>query len=224
MVAALRVEEIAKEFKDGFKFLEDYPRSVTFFGSTEFKEDNPYYISARTLAGRIATELGYSIFSGGGPGIMEAANRGAFEAGGTSLGITIQLPHAQITNKYISKTIDSYYFFVRKVMMSYSAEAFVFYPGGFGTMDEFFEMITLVQTKKIVGVPIICIGTDYWKSLERFLQENLLSRGTIKAEDLTLYTITDDLDEAINIIKKTPPRNVLPFNLKNQAGTEDQPK
>ena len=223
-VARERVDEIAKEFTNGFKFLEDYPKSVTIFGSNQFNEDNPYYISARTLAGRIAKELGYSVASGGGPGIMEAANRGAYEAGGTSLGLTIKLPHEQIINKYISKEIDSYYFFVRKVILSFSSEAFIFFPGGFGTMDEFFEIMTLVQTKKIQGVPIICVGADYWRKLERFLTEELLSRGTVNAEDMTLFTITDDHDEILNIIRKVPVRTSLPFHLATQAGTEDQPK
>lgn len=221
-VASERISEISKEFTEGFKFLEDYPKSVTFFGSTQFKEDNPYYISARTLAGRIATELGYSVLSGGGPGIMEAANRGAYEAGGVSLGLTIKLPHEQIINSYITKQIQTYYFFVRKVILSFSAEAFIFFPGGYGTLDEFFEIITLVQTKKIEGVPIICVGSDYWKSLERFMQESLISRGTITAQDLTLYTISDDHDEILDIIRKVPVRTSLPFNLAHQAGTLEE--
>ncbi|CAN5141505.1 TIGR00730 family Rossman fold protein [soil metagenome] len=223
-VARERVYEISKEFTEGFKFLEDYPKSVTFFGSNQFKEDNPYYISARTLAGRIASELGYSVASGGGPGIMEAANRGAFEVGGTSLGLTIKLPNEQVINKYLSKEIDSYYFFVRKVILSFSSEAFIFFPGGFGTMDEFFEIMTLVQTQKIKGVPIICVGSDYWRKLERFLTEELLSRGTVTSNDMTLFTITDNHDEILEIIKKVPVRSSLPFHLATQAGTEDQPK
>jgi uncharacterized protein (TIGR00730 family) len=218
-VASERITEISKEFTEGFKFLEDYPKSVTFFGSNQFKEDNPYYVDARKLAGLIATELGYSVLSGGGPGIMEAANRGAYEAGGVSLGLTIKLPQEQVINPYITKQIQTYYFFVRKVILSFSAEAFIFFPGGYGTLDEFFEIITLVQTKKIEGVPIICVGSDYWKSLERFMQESLLSRGTITAEDLTLYTITDDHDEILDIIRKVPVRTSLPFNLARQAGT-----
>jgi uncharacterized protein (TIGR00730 family) len=222
VVAAERVKEIAKEFEDGFKFLANYPKSVTFFGSNQFTEDNPYYASARALAGKISTELGYSVVSGGGPGIMEAANRGAFEAGGTSLGLTIKLPQEQVINKYLSKEIDSYYFFVRKVILSFSSEALIFYPGGFGTLDEFFEMVTLAQTRKVIGVPIICVGSDYWKKLERFMQEELLSRGTIMAEDMTLFTITDDLDEVIDIIKKVPVRNSLPFNISKLGGTEEQ--
>ncbi|MES2214326.1 MAG: TIGR00730 family Rossman fold protein [Patescibacteria group bacterium] len=223
-VAAERVSEISKEFTDGFKFLEDYPKSVTFFGSTQFTEDNTYYEMARSLGARIVRDLGYSVITGGGPGIMEAANRGATEASGTSLGLTIKLPHEQIVNKYISKAINSYYFFVRKVILSFSAEAFIFFPGGYGTLDEFFEIITLVQTKKVVGVPIICVGSDYWKSLERFMQESLISRGTISAEDLTLFTITDNEDEIIDLIKKVPIRNSLPFSLKDQAGTKDRPE
>jgi len=220
-VARERVAEISKEFTNGFKFLEDYPKSVTFFGSTQFQEGNKYYDSARLLASRISKELDYSVVTGGGPGIMEAANRGAFEAGGKSVGLTIKLPHEQIINDYLSKGIDSYYFFVRKVIISFSSEAFIFFPGGFGTLDEFFELITLVQTKKIEGVPIICVGGDYWKSLERFMQEALIARGTITAEDLTLFTITDDHDEILELIRKVPVRTSLPFTLANQAGTKD---
>src|SRR3972149_2931150 len=175
-VAAERVSEISKEFTEGFKFLEDYPKSVTIFGANQFREDNPYYISARALASRLVKELGYSIVSGGGPGIMEAANRGAFEAGGNSLGLLIKLPEAQVTNKYITKSFASYYFFVSKVLLSFSAEAFIFFPGGFGTLDEFFEILTLVQTKKIVDIPIICVGSEYWNKLRKFMEEEQLSR------------------------------------------------
>ena len=205
-VARERVSEIAKEFKDGFKLLEDYPQSVTFFGSTTFKEDNKYYQSARAIAGLISKELGYAVISGGGPGIMEAANRGAYEAGGTSLGLTIKLPDGQMVNKYLNAQINFYYFFVRKVCLTFFAEAFIFLPGGFGTMDEFFEVLTLVQTKKIKGVPIICVGSDYWNSLQTFIGNTLLSRGTVDAEDTKLYTITDDYNEVLNIIRKTPTR------------------
>ncbi|MDO8728723.1 MAG: TIGR00730 family Rossman fold protein, partial [bacterium] len=166
--ALKRVSEISKEFTEGFDFLADYQKSVTFFGANQFKEDNPYCVDARELASQIVQKLGYSVFSGGGPGIMEAANRGAYEAGGNSLGLLIKLPDGQITNKYITKSFDSYYFFVRKVLLSFSAEAFIFYPGGFGTLDEFFEILTLVQTKKITNVPIICVGSEYWNKLKDF--------------------------------------------------------
>ncbi len=198
--------EITKEFKDGFKLLEDYPQSVTFFGSTVFTEENEYYQSASTLAGLIVKEMGYSIISGGGPGIMEAANRGAFEAGGTSLGLTIKLPDGQVTNKYLTAQVNFYYFFVRKVCLTFSAEAFIFMPGGFGTLDEFFEVLTLVQTRKIKDVPIICVGADYWNSLQTFIGNTLLSRGTVTEVDTKLYTITDDHREVLDILHKTPVR------------------
>ena len=215
-VARERISEIAKEFKDGFKLLEDYPQSVTFFGSTTFKEDNPYYQSARTLAGLIVKELGYSVISGGGPGIMEAANRGANEAGGSSLGLTIKLPDGQMINKYLTAQVNFYYFFVRKVCLTFSSEAFIFFPGGFGTLDEFFEVLTLVQTKKIKDVPIICVGSDYWNSLQNFIGNTLLSREVIENNDIKLFTVTDNHREVVDIIKKVPVRDVESFHL--QAG------
>lgn len=207
-----RIDEITKEFTDGFKFLEKYPHSVTFFGSSLIPEDSSYFKTAETLAKKIVTELNYSVLSGGGPGIMKAANKGAFEAGGSSLGLTIQIPDGQITNKYVTDKIDMYYFFARKMCMSFSAEAFIFFPGGLGTLDEFFEMVTLIQTKKIVDVPLICVGSDYWLSLKKFMEETLLKRGTINHDDLKLFTITDDLDEIISLIRKSPEREVYPFS------------
>lgn len=213
-----RVEEISKEFRAGFSFLENYPKSVTFFGGNKFSQDNPYCIKAKSLSGRIVKELGYSVLTGGGPGIMEAANRGAYEAGGNSLGLTIQLPHEQITNKFLTKHINFYYFFVRKLCLTYSAEAFIFFPGGFGTLDEFSEILTLIQTKKITSGPIILVGSDYWKPLENFIKEQMLLRNTIDKEDLSLYTITDDENEIIEIIKKVPIKSGIPFDSK--TGTD----
>ena len=200
-LALKRVAEISREFTEGFDFLADYSKSVTFFGANQFREDNPHYADARKLASHIVEKLGYSVFSGGGPGIMEAANRGAFEAGGNSLGLLIKLPEGQITNKYITKSFASYYFFVRKVLLSFSAEAFIFFPGGFGTLDEFFEILTLVQTKKMVDIPIICVGSEYWNKLKKFMEEEQLSRGAITTEDLNLFHIVDDHDKIIEIIK-----------------------
>jgi uncharacterized protein (TIGR00730 family) len=205
-VASERVSEIAAEFTKGFEFLEASPASVTFFGSTQFKEDNPYYQSARALGQKIVKELKYTVVTGGGPGIMEAANRGAYEAGGQSFGLTIKLPHPQLVNRYITGEVEFYYFFVRKVCLTFSAEAFIFYPGGYGTLDEFFEIVTLVQTKKVEGVPIICVGVDYWTNLFDYMKENLLGRKTITEEDMKLFTITDDLDYVIEVVKKVPPR------------------
>ena len=214
-LALKRVAEISREFTEGFDFLADYSKSVTFFGANQFREDNPHYADARKLASYIVEKLGYSIFSGGGPGIMEAANRGAFEAGGNSLGLLIKLPEGQITNKYITKSFDSYYFFVRKVLLSFSAEAFIFFPGGFGTLDEFFEILTLVQTKKIVDIPIICVGSEYWNKLRKFMEEEQLSRGAIITEDLDLFHIVDDHDKIIEIIEKVPVHSGLPLTETN---------
>lgn len=209
--ASERVAEISAEFKKGFEFLADYPKTITFFGSNQTKADDPYYKSARTLSYRIVKELGYSIISGGGPGVMEAADRGAFEAGGNSLGLLIQLPDTQPTNGYLTKSISFYYFFARKVCLSFGAEVFIFFPGGYGTLDEFFEIVTLLQTKKIEGVPLICVGSDYWNKLKDFMRKELLDKGAIEAGDLDLFTIIDDHDEIIDIIKKVPIRAKIPF-------------
>ncbi|MBI1974481.1 MAG: TIGR00730 family Rossman fold protein [Candidatus Zambryskibacteria bacterium] len=208
-LARERIAEISKEFKEGFEFLENYPKSVTFFGGNRITEDNPHYQDARTLAGRLAKELGYSVVTGGSTGIMEAANRGAFEAGGNSIGLLIQLPHAQVTNKYINGSFALYYFFVRKVCLSFSAEAFIFYPGGFGTLDEFFEIITLMQTRKVTDVPIICVGSEYWNKIKDFMTQELASRGLIETGDENIFQITDNHDEIIEIVKNVPIRIVI---------------
>src|SRR3990167_6674608 len=211
-VTSERIAEISREFTEGFAFLEELPKSVTFFGSNQFKEDNPYYQSARTLAGRMVKELGYSVVSGGGPGIMEAADRGAFEAGGNSLGLLIKLPNEQPVNAYITKSVSFYYFFARKVCLAFGAEVFIFYPGGFGTLDEFFEILTLIQTRKIMNVPLICVCSEYWNKLKTFMQEEMLKRGAIEAKHLDLFTITDSHDEIIDIIKKVPVKISVPFS------------
>lgn len=212
-VAAERVAEIAREFTAGFEFLEDYPKSVTFFGSTKVREGDPYYESARALSVRLVKELGYSIVSGGGPGIMEAADRGAYEAGGNSIGLLIKLPNGQPTNPYIKKSISFYYFFARKVSLAFGAEVFIFYPGGFGTLDEFFEIITLIQTQKIPRVPMICVGSKYWNKMKDFMKELMLEKGMIEEGDIDLFTITDDHDEIVEIIKKAPVQGNVPFGL-----------
>lgn len=207
-----RVTFISKEFTNGFEFVKNYPRSVTFFGSARTKEDEPCYKKAMALAGKIVTELHYSVITGGGPGIMEAANRGAFEAGGNSLGLTISLPHEQITNPYLTDQEDFHYFFSRKVCLSFSAEAYVFLPGGFGTLDEFLEILTLVQTAKIPKAPIILVGVSFWSALEQLFKETLLKNKTIEEEDLSLYTITDDEEEILKIIKQAPIRLGLKYD------------
>ncbi|MFP4022469.1 MAG: TIGR00730 family Rossman fold protein [Candidatus Paceibacterota bacterium] len=197
-----RVSIINQEFKKGFDFLTNHPASVTFFGSARTNEDEPFYQKAQELAGRIVKETGFSIITGGGPGIMEAANRGAYEAGGRSVGFCIDLPQEQQTNPYVKETLDFHYFFSRKVCLSFSAEAFVYFPGGFGTLDEFFEVITLVQTNKIHQIPIFLFGEDYWRPLDTYFKEELVKRKTISEEDTELYTITEDLDHIVKTIKE----------------------
>ncbi len=206
-----RVDFISKEFTAGFNFLENYPKLVTIFGGEKFKETDPEYIKARSLGGRIVNELGYSVMTGGGPGIMEAANRGAFEAGGESLGLTIELPQRQIQNLYLTRNLNFHYFFSRKVCLAFSAEAYVFFPGGFGTFDEFFELVTLIQTGKIEKIPMIMVGSDFWNSLYEFMKKELLGRETIDPSDLDLFKITDDEDEIINVIRNAPVRKVEEF-------------
>ena len=207
-----RVYEISREFTAGFKFLEKFPRSVTFFGSARFSEDNPYYVQARNIAGRITKELGHAIITGGGPGIMEAANRGAKESGGASVGLTIRLPMEQIMNGHMTDHLDFYYFFSRKVCLAYSAEAFLFFPGGYGTLDEFFEIVTLLQTKKIPTVPVILVGKDFWEETINFIKGNLLSRKSIDPFDLDLFTITDNEEEILSIIKNAPVHEFVPYD------------
>ena len=210
--AVKRVDLISKEFTNGFNFLSHYPRSVTFFGGTRFKETDQEYLKAESLAQRIASELKYTIFTGGGPGIMEAANKGAIEAREESVGITIELSRHQILNKYLTNHMSFHYFFSRKVCLAFSAEAYIFFPGGFGTLDEFFEIITLVQTKKIVRVPIILVGSEYWNALEYFMRKELLNRSTVDEEDLSLFTITDDEDQIVDIVRNSPVHVGIKFN------------
>ncbi len=201
-----RTEKISEEFEGGFNFIKGCDKSVTIFGSARTKEDHPDYIHARSLGGRIAQELGYAVLTGGGPGIMEAGNRGASEVGGKSLGLTIQLPHEQHTNPYVTDEFLFHYFFTRKVCMTFASEAYIYYPGGFGTMDELFEILTLIQTKKIPQVPIYLVQSDYWKPLEGFILETLLEQGFVSEGDQDLFVITDETDEIIQGIKDSPVR------------------
>lgn len=214
-----RISLISREFKEGFNFLADLPKSVTFFGGARFETDHPYYKQAESLALRIAKELKYAVVTGGGPGIMEGANKGASEGGVESAGLTIQLPHEQVINPYLTKHLDFYYFFSRKVCLSFATEAYIFFPGGFGTLDEFFEILTLVQTKKIEKVPIILVGEDFWDGVHDMMKKELLSRAAIDPEDLELYTITDDESKIIEIIRNAPVRNGIPLEHTNSKST-----
>jgi uncharacterized protein (TIGR00730 family) len=207
-----RIYEISREFTQGFKFLEAYPQSVTVFGSARFVEGNPMYDKARVLAQKIVKDLGYSIVTGGGPGIMEAVSRGAKEAGGNAVGLTIRLPKEQVMNDYLTSHIDFYYFFSRKVCVAFSSEAFIFFPGGYGTLDEFFEIVTLLQTHKIPSIPVILVGSEYWNEMDSMIKKSLLERGTIDAHDLDIYKITDDEEEILKIIRKAPVQDFTPYN------------
>jgi uncharacterized protein (TIGR00730 family) len=200
-----RLTFINQELRRGLDVITRYPRSVTIFGSARFSEDNQYYHQARALGKRVVQAFDYAVITGGGPGIMEAANRGAKEAGGTSVGITIRLPKEQHSNTYVTEHVDFYYFFTRKVILSFSAMAYVCFPGGYGTLDEFFEILTLVQTHKIPPVPIVLYGESFWYELDDFIKHQLLVKHeTVSPQDPLLYTITDDMDQVVEIIRSAP--------------------
>lgn len=202
-----REKTTVKEFSRGYDLIKKYPRSVSILGSARFKEGNIYYKQAESLAARIVKELKYAVVTGGGPGIMEAANKGAYEADGVSLGINIKLPKEQSTNKYVTESADFEYFFSRKTILFFSAETYVYYPGGFGTLDEFFEIATLIQTKKIPKVPIVLVGKKFWEPLLKLIEEELYEENaTINKEDMNLYKIVDNEDEIIEIIRRAPYR------------------
>ncbi len=202
------------QFIKGFRKLHFVGPCMTVFGSARFKEDHPYYIQAREFGKRIAG-LGFTTMTGGGPGIMEAANRGAFENGGKSVGCNIRLPFEQLANPYTQTSMTFEHFFVRKVLLVKYSYAFIIMPGGFGTMDEFFETLTLVQTKSINQFPIVLFGKEYYKPMLEDI-EWMVSQGTISKEDLNLVLTTDSVDEAmahignyINTNYKVRPRKRL---------------
>jgi uncharacterized protein (TIGR00730 family) len=173
---------------------------VTVFGSARFKEGHTHYELAKELGGALA-DTGYSVITGGGPGIMEAANRGAKEAGGMSIGCNITLPVEQKPNPYLDRFIEFEHFFVRKLMLVKYSSAFVAMPGGFGTLDEVFEVVTLTQTEKVESFPIICMGGEFWDKLREFKRDVLLEEGTISPEDLEIIKFAGTVPEAVNIIK-----------------------
>jgi uncharacterized protein (TIGR00730 family) len=192
--------EIFIQFIKGFRTLHFVGPCITVFGSARFKEDHPYYIKAMELGKGIAA-LGLTTMTGGGPGIMEAANRGAFEAGGKSIGCNIKLPFEQQPNPYTQTSITIDYFFIRKVLMVKYSYAFVIMPGGFGTMDEFFETLTLAQTKVINDFPIVVMGKEYYKPFHHWM-DHMIQEGTISEEDKKFMLFTDSVDEAIEHISK----------------------
>lgn len=195
------VFKIMGEFVEGYEKLAKIGPCVSIFGSARTKKDNPYYDLAQRIAKRI-TDLGFGVITGGGPGIMEAANKGAYENGGTSVGLNIELPFEQHSNPFIDKqnSIDFDYFFVRKVMFVKYAQGFVVMPGGFGTLDELFEAITLIQTKKVDLFPIILVGRTYWKGLYDWIKNTMAIEKNISPEDLDLIKLVDTGDEVIDIL------------------------
>ena len=199
------INKISKEFRDGFEFLEKYPKSVTIFGSSKLTSASSHYNDAYKLAQRIVKETKYSIITGGGAGIMEAANKGTKDANGESLGLNIVLPIEQKINEYTTNHIRFDYFFIRKALMAFASECYIFFPGGFGTFDELFEVLTLLQTKKIPRVPVILFGKDFWNPVRNLIQKHMLEiHHTIDPEDINLFVITDSIEQTIKIIKEAP--------------------
>ncbi len=195
-----RVLRIQSEFVEGFGLLAELPRAVSVFGSARTPRDHAHYKAGVELGSALA-EAGYAVITGGGPGVMEAANRGASEAGGLSVGLGIELPFEQELNEWVDVGIAFRYFFVRKTMFVKYAQAFVILPGGFGTMDELFEALTLVQTRKVTRFPVVLFGTDYWGGLVDWVRNQMAGFGTISAEDVDLLTVTDDIAEVVAVIQ-----------------------
>ncbi len=198
-----KIFRIMAEFIDGFHFLANLNKTISIFGSSSFEEENPYYQEAEKM-GKILAKNGFTVITGGGPGIMEAANKGAYKEKGESVGLNIKLPSGQRSNDYVEQGIAFNHFFVRKVMLSFSSKAYLFFPGGFGTLDEFFEMVTLIQTKKLDHpVPIIAIGKDYWGPLFKWFKEELYEKQkAIREDNLDIVQLVDSAEEAYEIIKK----------------------
>ncbi|MEC4018447.1 TIGR00730 family Rossman fold protein [Streptomyces sp. H27-D2] len=196
-----RVMRIQSEFVDGFSALAELGPAVSVFGSARTPKDSPEY-AAGVEIGRALVEAGFAVITGGGPGAMEAANKGAGEAGGVSVGLGIELPFEQGLNKYVDIGVNFRYFFVRKTMFVKYASGFVVLPGGLGTLDELFEALTLVQTKKVTRFPIVLFGTSYWQGLIDWLRDTLVAEGKATAHDLELFHLTDSIDEAIALVTK----------------------
>ncbi len=211
-VQSWRIFRVMSEFVSGFDVLRKYSTAATFFGSARLTPQDPIYKDAEALAAKLA-KRGFTIITGGGPGIMEAANVGAFKVGGKSVGLNIKLPIEQKLNPYVTESESFNYFFSRKVMLSFASEVYVYFPGGYGTLDEFLEIITLVQTEKIAKIPVVLYGKDFWTPLIEFFEKHLLKKyKTISKEDLDLFRVVDSVDEAydyiIGHVDPTGPRQV----------------
>lgn len=201
-IESWRVFRIMSEFVQGFELLRDTGLAATFWGSARLTPDNEYYKAAEELAAKLAKK-GFAIISGGGGGIMEASNVGAFKVGGKSIGLNIELPFEQKLNPYTNHSLQFHFFFSRKVMLTYAAEVYVYFPGGFGTLDELTEIITLIQTKKIRPIPVLLYGKEFWSPLVRFFEQDLVKKfGTLSPEDLKIFEVVDSVDEALKYISK----------------------
>jgi hypothetical protein len=205
-----RMFRIMGEFAKGFEEMADVGKAVTIFGSARFKPDNPYYQKTEELSRELA-ENGYTVITGGGPGIMEAGNKGAFEYGGRSVGLNISLPHEQNPNPYQTDMVSFRYFFVRKVLLIKYSTAFVVFPGGFGTLDELSEALTLIQTRKIKPFPVYLIGVEFWKGLVQWMQSTLVRSGVISESDLHLFKVIDD-------VSTIPDEIDMYYNSENHGG------
>ena len=197
-----RLFRILSEFVDGFEVMSDLDPGISVFGSARSSPEHPAYQQA-LHAGRGLVSAGFTVITGGGPGIMEAANRGAHEAGGRSVGLNITLPHEQEANAYLTHELNFRYFFVRKVMFVKYARGFLIFPGGFGTMDEFFEALTLIQTQKVDPFPVICIGSHFWRGLIDWMRDTMqeIDEPMIGPDDLAWFRVTDSVDEAVETLK-----------------------
>lgn len=201
-IQSWRVFRIMSEFVQGFELLREHDLAATFWGSARTKPDNKYYKEAEELAAKLAKK-NFSIISGGGPGIMEASNVGAFKVGGKSVGLNILLPFEQKLNPYTTQSLNFDFFFSRKVMLTFASEVYVYFPGGFGTLDELFEIVTLIQTKKIEPIPVVLFGKKFWNPFMELFKNDLLEEfQTISPEDLDIFTVVDSVDEAYDFIMK----------------------
>jgi uncharacterized protein (TIGR00730 family) len=209
---------ILSEFVEGFDALAGVGKAVTIFGSARIREGDPYYAKARELGGLLA-KAGFAVITGGGPGIMEAANRGCHEAGGLSIGCNIELPQEQAVNGYVDLGIEFRYFFARKTMFVKYADGFAIFPGGFGTLDELFESLTLIQTGKIRHFPVVLVGKAYWTGLLDWMRDRVVARGAIDAWDMKLIQVTDDMAEACRLLTEGSTRRVAEAKKAEGAAT-----
>jgi uncharacterized protein (TIGR00730 family) len=200
--------QLSEELRQGIDALQKFSRIATIYGSARLDEKHKDYVAVEKLAYALAKDLGYAVLTGGGGGIMEAGNRGAHRAGGVAIGATIRIPKEQHTNQYVTNIIPFYYFFTRKVALRYSTEIAIYCPGGFGTFDELFEVLTLIQTNKMKKIPIVLFGSEFWNPLDKVIKENLADKyGTISPKDRGLYVITDDIETVLEMAAAIDTKN-----------------